>query len=137
MARNQVGSGLTTAVGKSLIAGGDPSSHDGLFPNSIAFIGYWNTVLADGTIDSYSADMSGNGGLAAAIEYWKWTAADTTSITGGVAATAGTYTSITLGSGPDTSSPTITTNPVILSRNGGSPTILSRLGTSNSSAIIR
>lgn len=68
-----------------------------------AFIGVWNTVLSNPTIQSYAADMSGNGGLAAAVEYWKWTSADTASITGGVAGTVGSYTSIGLTGGPDAS----------------------------------
>ena len=106
---NNVGSGLNSQVGKTLNAGMDPVSHDGLYTNNMAFAGIWSGVLSAGTIDSYSANMTASGGLAAAIEYWKWAATDTTSITGGKASTPGTYSSITLNSGPDAAVTTTTT----------------------------
>lgn len=70
----------------------------------IAFVGVWSGLLTDGTIDNYAADMDGNGGLTAALEYLKPVASDTASITGGKSLLAGSYSGVTLVDGPDPAS---------------------------------
>jgi hypothetical protein len=67
----------------------------------VAFAGIWSGVLSDGTIDSYAADMDGNGGLTAALDYIKPLASDTSSITGGKGLLTGSYSGATLVAGPD------------------------------------
>lgn len=98
--RSNTGVTLSSDTGITLRVGSAGSYHDGAVPKSIAFFGMWNSSLSDGDIDNYCADMTANGGLSSAAEYFKPVAADSASITGPVASTAGSYSSITLVDGP-------------------------------------
>jgi hypothetical protein len=72
--------------------GSDGATYNSLRECDVAFCGLWNSTVSLATAQDYADDMSGNGGLAAAVEYWKWTAGDTAGITGSVLGITATYT---------------------------------------------
>lgn len=87
-----------SVVGQSVFIGGRATTAQ---PSSVAFMGVWSGVLSDAIIDAYAADMDGNGGTTAAIEYFKFRTADKYGVTGGKLGQVGTYTSVILTAGPD------------------------------------
>jgi hypothetical protein len=64
----------------------------------------WSGVLTNATIDAYAADMQASGGLTSSIEYFKFKTTDTAGVQGGKIGLGGTYTTVSLVAGPDTSS---------------------------------
>lgn len=97
-----VGSGaFTDDATADVRIGADTLVSNSVRPMDVAFVGLWPSVLSTATIDSYAADMSGNGGLTAATDYFKFDGTMTSSATSGKGIFTGTYTGITLGDGPD------------------------------------
>jgi hypothetical protein len=101
--RDNIGSGANSLVGQPWTVFSD-TNHDGTRPASVAFAGLWSGVLADATIDAYAADMQASGGLTSSIEYFKFKTTDTAGVQGGKIGLGGSYTTVSLVAGPDTSS---------------------------------
>ena len=101
--RDNIGSGANSLVGQPWTVFSD-TNHDGTRPASVAFAGMWSGVLANATIDAYAADMQASGGLTSAIEYFKFKTTDTAGVQGGKIGLGGSYTTVSLVAGPDTSS---------------------------------
>jgi len=100
---NQVGSGTwadDSAI--NLSVGSSVSGESALRPMDVAFVGLWPSVLSSATIDTYASDMTANGGLTAATDYFLIDSTMGSSATSGKSVFTGTYNgSIALVSGPD------------------------------------